>query len=114
VTDRYTPDEREPKLPKWAQTELSVLRNRLRDADRHIEELKAEVPKSNVRIEDYRNEDRYLPQDSRVAFSLDVERGYRREIVVNISDNGFLEVRGYTGLVVVPHVSNVVKIGFAR
>jgi hypothetical protein len=45
---------------------------------------------------------------------LDVERGYRREIVVNISDNDFLEVRGYTGLVVVPHVSNVVKIGFAR
>lgn len=107
-------DIREVKLPKWAQAELADLRLKLRRAETHIEELRAAIPKSNVRIEDYRDQDRYLPQNARVAFSLDVERGYRREIVVNISDNGFLEVRGYTGLVVVPHVSNVVKIGFAR
>ncbi|MET8684810.1 hypothetical protein ABZV77_11390 [Streptomyces sp. NPDC004732] len=115
-TDKYPADPREPKLPKWAQEELRLLRMRLREADKVIAEMHGQNPSTDIFVRDYVNGDWDLPKHSRVLFMLEPKnpkRFSRKEIEVSVRD-GELYVYGTSTLRITPNVSNVVKIGFDR
>lgn len=115
MTDRYAPDPREPKLPKWVQEEIRVLRMRLREADRHIEELRANNPDSNVQVMDYQRGNWNLPNGAVVEFTVrETPHGRQNVIRVNVASDGRLYLNGDYSLNIHPQASNCFYVALER
>lgn len=104
------------KLPRWAQQDISALRDRAENAERRLIETLESGETSNVRIRrGYNEESINLPHSSCIEFVLggDLEDS----IHVRVLD-GRIELRGVsrgvTRLDVRPEVANVISVGLVR
>ncbi|QBJ00261.1 hypothetical protein SEA_PHARAOH_73 [Mycobacterium phage Pharaoh] len=113
----FTPDEREPKLPKWAQELLAEERRKRADYERKLAQHKATVEPSLIWYGDYDNPI-YVPpnyghQRFHMSMNGEVDPYLHDEIQVSLKDDE-LEISGGRGLLVKPQVSNVIKIRLDR
>lgn len=105
-------DPREARLPKWAQAELSTLRRRLRDAERHIRDLTGDIDATDTYVDSMRcGEDRDypLPPGSKVAYRLHdrAHSGYVRVYLYHDRWAGTqLHIQGDRSLIIKPSASN--------
>lgn len=96
-------DEREHKLPKWAQAELHTLRTQLERERERNADLRGEVGPTNTYVKNYTSEDRPLPNDARICHRL----GERFDQYIDVHVEGKrLWLHGGRFLVIHPHVSN--------
>lgn len=107
TADELRKDERELRLPKWAQQEFDNLRRHLREAKNR---LAANPEDSNTFADDYTTRTP-LGRNKRITFYLGEETdGYRNRIDVQIED-GKLYVHGGDGsLRIMPRVSNAIYV----
>lgn len=101
-------DPRVEKLPKWAQYRISSAE---RDRDYYKKMVKQVTDHdTNVRIQDYQDGDRHLPQNSSVVFT----NGVGDDIIVGVRDGQVeVSVSGLgvrTRLFVRPVASNTITV----
>jgi hypothetical protein len=112
---RLEPDPREPKLPKWAQSELSSLRMAVRSLEVALEEAKGNVPDADTFVLDYFRGNRPLPKGARIGFQLlPEEESWRRTQIQCYLEHGWLQVQGDESLHIQPRASNLVQIRLDR
>lgn len=108
-------DPRLEKLPKWAQVIIDRLEQQvetLRRAETLRRHQDNEAESKMTAVDYLTNVQIGLDQFSVCAFYVTDEDGYRREIHVNVSEDGRnLIVRAYdTRLAILPEASNTVKV----
>ena len=110
------PDEREASLPKWARADLGALRMRIAELEEHLALAQGVVTrKTRVQIDGHpaRNvADRYLPQNTRVTFTVGEHEGDR--ITCYIDSDGLFTVTGDDSILAQPWSSNVLKVTTGR
>lgn len=97
-------DQREARLPKWAQEELTSLRRQLKTARTRIDELRWAVGETNTSVLNYGNDDQPLANNAHVQFDFPGKR-WDNHIQVYI-EGGRLRIQGGRTLVIYPSVSN--------
>jgi hypothetical protein len=106
-----TPDPRESKLPKWAQSELSSFRMVVRSLEAALAEAKGNITDSGVHVVDYIRGNTPLPEDARVAWDLPLaEEPAPRRSIQCYREAGWLWMQGSHGLQIQPQASNLTKI----
>lgn len=107
-------DEREPKLPVWAQDLINGLRRRVNELESDVRELQWMNPNTDTfLVQRYPADDWSLPKRAEIRFRL----GERQEITARIigapyAPRPMLQLSSaWTGLVVKPQVSNVIYLG---
>lgn len=100
-------NEREAKLPRWAQAELRRLRAQVETLERSSAELRAEVGDTDVHVLNYERANQPLPKNARIEFRL----GDRYDQVIQVArDDDTVRISGHRGICVIPVVSNVVAV----
>lgn len=114
---RATQDPREARLPKWAQSELSTLRRKVRDAERHIRDLQGDVTATDTHVDGMRgpeNRDIPLPPGSRVAYRLTGDPGHGAFVRAWLQADAWtgvaLHIQGDRTLVILPSASNTFRV----
>ncbi|QBP30555.1 hypothetical protein SEA_CHARM_74 [Mycobacterium phage Charm] len=112
MTD-FVPDEREPKLPRWAQQLLAEERRHRALAERKLAQHLETVEPTRMWYGDYDNPI-YIPKQyghQRVHFNTAQTngRGLYDEFQVSLKDDE-LEVSGGRSMTIHPQVSNVIKV----
>jgi hypothetical protein len=113
-------DEREAKLPRWAQRELDTLRMRLAESDARYERAVATLAGPNTAASIQPNyEAPRLPVarfDENIYFATDSDSGPYDQLTVRFDRQGELQIMGGRSLLVMPKVTNVVavKLGATR
>ncbi len=103
-------DEREQRLPKWAQEKLTDARRRVRDANELAQAARlATKPDETDTLIDPWGDSIGLPKGERVRFLLADDDNLREWVDVRVKD-GVLELMGGGSLVLRPQVTNVVHI----
>ena len=105
-------DPREERLPKYAQRRLDALRRRVRDLEISLEERK---PGPEIRVVTQPYADYPKPvggERASVRFYLDAFDGHRW-IDARLEGDA-LEITGWSGLQIVPHVSNRLTLRSTR
>ncbi|QBP31094.1 hypothetical protein SEA_REFUGE_76 [Mycobacterium phage Refuge] len=114
MTD-YRKDEREHKLPRWAQELLAEARSREDRAVSKLNDHLKTVEKTKIWHGSYDNPI-YLPDAygyQRVHFDPVGNGSMHDEFQVQIRDGG-LEVSGGRGMAIYPRVSNVINLRLER
>lgn len=114
------PDPREPRLPKWAQSELSLLRMRVRAAENRYADLRrmvaGDVPDADTFVDEITtSDDGYpLPVGVRVRFVLNDGEPTARAVRAYVHHDPWrgrrLYLSGDVALKVLPRAGNVVMI----
>jgi hypothetical protein len=108
-------DEREQRLPKWAQKELESLRRQVRNAERAAEEarLATSPDESDTIIDRYTEGPIGLGKGARVRFLPEGHEGdgwhHHNYLEVRVEDGG-IQVHAGGQLSILPRVSNSVQI----
>jgi hypothetical protein len=113
----FTADPREPRLPKWAQEDLSTLRREVDTLTRLITDMRAEIPKTDTFVSDYLRGDTPLPPGARIDFVMTRDPGATdtsQRIQVYIGQEGGLEIQGGRGICLEPRASNSLRIRLER
>ncbi|QGJ90220.1 hypothetical protein PBI_SHEAKEIRA_74 [Mycobacterium phage SheaKeira] len=114
MTD-FVPDEREPKLPRWAQQLLADERRRAGLAERKLSQHLDTVEPGRIWFGDYDNPI-YIPSHfgyQRIHLATTDSGAMHDEFQVALKED-FLEVSGGRGLTIEPQVSNVIKVRLSR
>jgi hypothetical protein len=102
-----TRDDRESKLPVWAQDVINGLRRRVGDAINMNEDLLAKLPVSPVVVDTYGvRPDVYLSPDAMIRFDLDAHR----KVYVRLDEGRVRVTTDGNALVVYPNSSNHVSL----
>lgn len=112
----------ESKLPKWAQSELFCLRQKVKLLEEQNQVLRGEWPESNTALLSLGSkgsyEDIWLPAHAQVRFYIKGSKDYRDSFYVDVrvgrDDDTQLTLMGHSSIRLVPQVSNVVHIEAAR
>lgn len=108
-------DEREHKLPKWAQQQLSTLRMMYHLEKSHNEELMSQNPaETDTLIRHYNRPDWNLPRGSRITFNTKHNPGRLHQSITCYVDSGKLHIQGDYGLELRPRASNSLDIRLER
>lgn len=111
------PDEREEKLPRWAQDKLAALRSEWDDLQKRLAQA-VDAPPSRVRVEPWSDQNgrpaRYLGDRDTVRFVLNDNPDTLRSWVDVRLDGSDLRLMGGGSLVLRPHVTNVVYVDVER
>lgn len=104
------------RLPKWAQREIERLERRVADAEMIAEEalLATDPDQTDTYVSPMYPKKIGLPSGERVCFRLG--EGYEIEVRVKMEGGGrMVELSSGQGrLVIVPQVSNVIRVGVGR
>lgn len=95
------------RLPQWAQSHITNLERKLREADDHIREISEplSIPETDTVIQQYARPNIKLPKGSTIEFTIGEHR-----LHVRAADD-HVEVQSYSGGVFVhPRASNSVQI----
>lgn len=104
-------DPREPKLPKWAQDQLSSLRRKLSEAEAANAELRGIIPVTNTFVANYTRKDTPLPNNARITFMPNGDEGnVRQSVMAYIEQNGRIRIQGDYALIVRPGASNSLTV----
>lgn len=113
----FTPDPREPRLPKWAQEDLQVLRREVLTLQDVIRDMRAEIPETDTFISDYVRGDTPLPPGARIDFVVGNHpraTSTSQRIQVYIGQEGGLEIQGGSAVRIEPRASNSLRIFLER
>jgi hypothetical protein len=102
--------ERELRLPIWAQDELSRLRRELNAEQRRNAEFLRDIPHSNTAVREYTNPDWPLPDNARVVFNLAPDERRGGDLVAYIDQRGSLTLQGDRAILVHPQASNAARL----
>lgn len=107
MTDYFTPDPREKNLPKWAQGELNLLRMRLQEAQKRIDELNG-VAETDTIANPYAEYPQNLPSGTSIEFRLgsDIDEFIR----ARVTKGRTLDLNAGTGISVLPRGSTAIEI----
>jgi hypothetical protein len=106
-------------LPKWARDHIEELNRKLSRKQDAVDGIQKRLPLSRIEVDEssFNDVDHYLPDNTRITFYLGAKSNpaykHRERIDVKIEGDR-LCVRGYEGLDVVPHSSNVLYVGLAE
>lgn len=113
VTSSDLLDEREARLPKWAQELIVGLRCDVRDANRTARRAAQGTREGAVVFVDYYRDEIAVgvaKRNERVLFSVNGTDDRWSSFQVSLDREGVLEVMGGSKLMVVPQATNVVQI----
>ena len=107
------PKGKRANLPKWAQHEMEILEQRLREARARIHELLDTTP-TRVQLDPHgidAEDATYLPDRTRVRFipDGDHDQSYRKFIDVYLEGNEVVVHAGHQ-MLVLPHVTNKLSV----